>query len=165
MAQHAASAQQQHHAPQQQRAHAAAAAAAEPLPLRGTPHVQVRGGHGPAAARRAGRPPRRLSHPQGRPYGGAAARDAALQHRQIREHQPGHAAHQPEGPRAAVRAQHRPETVRQVRAGAVARHGVRTAVQAQALGQADREGSRLLPQDARVGLRRGRHHAAQITDP
>lgn len=112
MAQHAAAAQQQHDAPQQQRAHAAAAAAAEPLPLRGAPHLQVRGGHGAAAARRAGGPPRRLPHPERRPDGGATARDAKIQHRQVREYEPGHVAHKPESARVAVGAQHRTETVR-----------------------------------------------------
>lgn len=165
MAQHAAAAQQQHHAPQQQRAHAAAAAPAEPLPLRGAPHLQVRRGHGSAPARSSRGTTRRLPHPQRRPYGGAATRDAQIQHRQIRQHQLGHAAHKPESARAAVGAQHWPETVRQVRVGAVAGHGVGTAVEAEAVGQADGEGPRLVPQDARVGLRRGRHHAAQVTDP
>lgn len=152
MAQHAATAQQQHHAPQQQRPDAIAAAATEPLPLRGAPHLQVRGRHGALTAWRACRPTRRFPHSQRRPHGGTTARDAKIQHRQIREYQSGHVAYQPESPRVAVGPQYWSETIRQVRFGAVARNCVRAIIEAEALGQADGKGPGFLQEDARVGL-------------
>ena len=65
----------------------------------------------------------------------------------------------------AVHTQHRAAAVRQVRAGAEPGHRQRAAVQAQVLGQADGEGAGLLPQDARLVLRRRCDHAAQVPDP
>ena len=69
------------------------------------------------------------------------------------------------GPRAALCPQHRPETVRQVCAGSEPGHGVRASLQAQVLGQADREGPGQLQEDARLGLRRQCDHAPQVPDP
>lgn len=151
MAEHAA-AQQQHDAPQQQRADTVASTAAEPFPLRRAPPVPVRGGYGPPATGCASWPPRRLAHPEGRPDGGAPAGDAPLQHGQVREQQPGHAAHLAARARAALRPQHRAATVREVRARPLARDRLRTPLEAEALGQAHGEGSRFLPQDARMGV-------------
>lgn len=162
MAEHATAAQQQHHAPQQQRPGPVAAAAAEPVPFRGAPPVPVCGGHGPSPSRRTRRPPRRLLNTQGRPYGSQTAGDAQIQHGQVRELEPGHAAHKPAGARAAVGAQHRSETVREVRARALAGDGVRAALEAEALGQVDRERPGFVQKDARVGVRRGGHHVTEV---
>ena len=68
-----------------------------------------------------------------------------------------------QGARDVVHTQHRPETVRQVRAGPVPGDRQRAAEQTQVLGQAHGEGEGLLQEDARLVLRRQCHHAAQVT--
>lgn len=163
MAEHATAAQQQHHASQQQRAGPVAAAAAEPVPFRGAPPLPVCRGHGPSPSRRTRRPPRRLSHTKGRPNGSQTAGNAQIQYGQVRELEPGYAAHKPARARAAVGAQHWSETVCEVRAWAFARDSVGAALEAKALGQVDREGPGFVQKDARVGLRRGGHHVTEVT--
>ena len=66
---------------------------------------------------------------------------------------------------AALCPQHRPEAVRQVRAGPEPGHRLRAPLQAQVLGQAHREGPGQLQEDARLVLRRQRDHAPQVPDP
>lgn len=136
----------------------------EPVPFRGPQTVQVcRGaGHG---ARLHGVQTGREPHPQGGPDGGQAAGDAALQHGQVRLAELGHAEHCQTCQGAAQHPQHRTEAVRQVHPGAVPGDGQRAALQAQALGQAHREGQGQLQENARLGLRRQRHHAPQESHP
>ena len=57
-----------------------------------------------------------------------------------------------QGERNVVSPQHRPETVRQVRAGPVSGDRQRAAEQTQVLGQAHGEGEGLLQEDARLGV-------------
>lgn len=105
---------------------------------------------------------RRVVDPERRSDGGETAGDVAVQHGQVFDAEPGHAAHSAEGARTAVHPQRGPEVVRQVRAGTVAGDGVGVAFQAEAVGQADGEGQGQLQEDARVGVRRERGTASQV---
>ena len=65
--------------------------------------------------------------------------------------------------RTSLSSQHRSAPICQIRAGSVPGHCERAAVEAQVVGQADREGAGQLQEDARLVLRRQCHHAAQVT--
>ena len=69
-----------------------------------------------------------------------------------------------QGARDVVHTQHRPETVRQVRAGPVPGDRQRAAEQTQVLGQAHGEGEGLLQEDARLGVGRSGHTPPQDSD-